>query len=67
MGSEQQQAFNEIKKAVIEATLLAQPDLEGEFLLGSDASSMAISGILQQWQGPQEIEVSAPLSAAARS
>ena len=49
---EQQKAFNEIKKALIEATALAQPDSEREFVLDTDASSVAISGILHQWQGP---------------
>ena len=49
---EQQKAFNETKKALIEATALAQPDSEGEFVLDTDASSLAISGILHQWQGP---------------
>ena len=51
-GSEQQKAFNEIKKALIEATALAQPDSEGEFVLDTDADAVAISGILHQWQGP---------------
>ena len=51
-GPEQQKAFNEMKKALIEATALAQPDSEGEFVLDTDANSVAISGILHQWQGP---------------
>ena len=50
-GPEQQKAFNEIKKALIEATALAQPDSEGEFVLETDASAVAISGILHQWRG----------------
>ena len=50
-GPEQQKAFNEIKKALIGATALAQPDSEGEFVLDTDASAVAISGILHQWQG----------------
>ena len=29
-----------------------QPDSEGEFVLDPDASAVAISGILHQWQGP---------------
>ena len=45
-------AFNEIKKALIDATALAQPDSEAEFVLDTDASAVAISGILHQWQGP---------------
>ena len=51
-GPEKQKAFNEIKKALIEATALPQPDSEGEFVLDTDASAVAISGILHQWQGP---------------
>ena len=43
-GPDQQKAFNEIKKALI--------DSEGEFVLDTDASAVAISGILHQWQGP---------------
>ena len=53
-GSEQQLAFNEIKKALIDATALAEPDSEGEFVLDTDASAVAISGILHQWQVPPE-------------
>ena len=48
---DQQKAFNEIKTALIEATALAQPDSEEEFVLDTDASAVAISGILHQWQG----------------
>ena len=51
-GPEEQKAFNEIKKALIEATALAQPDSEGKFVLDTDAIAVAISGILHQWQGP---------------
>ena len=50
-GPDQQKAFNEIKTALIEATALAQPDSEGEFVLDTGASAVAISGILHQWQG----------------
>ena len=51
-GDEQQQAFNAVKLALIEAIALAQPVSEGEFVLDTDASAVAISGILHQWQGP---------------
>ena len=51
-GYEQQLAFNGIKNALIDATALAQPDSENEFVLDTDASAVAISGILHQWQGP---------------
>ena len=50
---EQQQDFNSIKVALSEATALAQPDTEGEFVLDTDASGVAISGIFHQWQGPE--------------
>ena len=53
-GEEQQQAFNNIKMALMEVTALTQPDTEGEFVLDTDASGVAISGILHQWQGPPE-------------
>ena len=43
-GTEQQLASNEIKKALVDATALAQPDSEGEFVLDIDASAIAISG-----------------------
>ena len=33
----------------MEATALAQPDTEGQFILDTDAGGVAISGILHQW------------------
>ena len=51
-GPEQQVAFIKIKKSLIDATALAKPDSEVEFVLDTDASSVAILGILHQWQGP---------------
>ena len=54
VGVEQQKAFNNIKYALMEAWALAQPDSGGEFVLDTDASGMAISGIPHQWQGPPE-------------
>ena len=50
--SEQQLAFNEKKKVLSDATALGQPDSNGEFVLNTDASAVAISGILHQWEGP---------------
>ena len=47
-GSEQQLAFNEIKKTFIDATALAQSDSDGEIVLDTDASAVTISGILHQ-------------------
>ena len=54
MGKEQWQAFNGVNVELIEATALAQPDSEGEFVLDTDASGVAISDILHQWQGPPD-------------
>ena len=44
--SKQQLAFDEVKKALIDAPALAQSDSEGEVVLDTDASAVAISGIL---------------------
>ena len=51
-GAGQQQAFNEMTRALLEATALAQPESEVEIVLDTDASAVPISGILHQWQGP---------------
>ena len=51
---ERQQASNSIKVALTEATALALRDTEGEVVLNTDASGVAFSGILYQWQGPPE-------------
>ena len=40
--------------ALIEATALAQPDSEGEFVLDTNASGVEKSGILHQWHGPPD-------------
>ena len=52
LGEEQQHAFHTIKLALTEATALAQPDSEGDFVLDTDASAVAFSGNSHQWQGP---------------
>ena len=54
MGEEQHKAFNGIKVASIETTALAQLGSEGEVVLDTDASGVAISGIHHQWQGPTD-------------
>ena len=66
-GSEQQLAFNEIKKALIDATALVEPDSDGEFVLDTDASAVAISGILHRWQAHLENDVFAQLFTAAKN
>ena len=45
----------------MEATALEQPNNEGEFVLVTDASVVAISGILHQWQGPPESRTLRPI------
>ncbi|KAL7465162.1 hypothetical protein ACHAXS_005488 [Conticribra weissflogii] len=45
---EQQQAFQKIKAAVSEAVMLVYPDVAKPFVLYTDASDYAISGILTQ-------------------
>jgi len=55
-----EEAFNAIKEALITAPILALPTETGEFVLDTDASAVAISGILQQWQevdGKQKLRV----------
>ena len=40
----------------MEATALEQPGTEGEFVLDTDASGVAISGILHQWQNHLKVK-----------
>ena len=50
-GSERQQAFNEIKKSTDWGDCSSAAQLQGEFVLDTDASFVAISGTLHQRQG----------------
>ena len=45
-----QEAFDSLKQALADATALAAPNEEGRFVLDTDASAVAIAGILQQEQ-----------------
>ena len=45
-----QTAFEAVKKSLLEATALAAPNAEGRFVLDTDASAVAIAGILHQEQ-----------------
>ena len=65
-GPEQQQAFIEIKKALIEAGAFAQLDTVDEFVLATDVSAVAISGILHMWQGPRKNVTSNQLCFASK-
>ena len=45
-----QEAFDSVKQALADATALAAPNEEGRFVLDTDASAIAIAGILHQEQ-----------------
>ena len=45
-----QKAFDTVKQALADATALAAPSEEGRFELDTDASAVAIAGILHQEQ-----------------
>ena len=45
-----QNAFDSVKQALADATALAAPNDEGRFVLDTDASAVAIAGILHQEQ-----------------
>ena len=55
MGEEQQQAFRFTKVELTRATTFVQPDSVAEFVPDTEASGVAISGILHQCQGPQKM------------
>ncbi len=40
--------FGKVKTALLQASLLHQPDKEGEFILDTGASEVAIAGVLSQ-------------------
>ena len=45
-----QQAFEDLKKQLTEAPVLAYPDFSKEFILESDASTMGLGAVLAQQQ-----------------
>ena len=45
-----QKAFDSVKETLVDATALAAPNDEGRFVLDTDASAVAIAGILHQEQ-----------------
>jgi len=49
-----QRAFDNLKAALSDATVLALPRDEGEFTLGCDASDLAIGAVLSQVQDGEE-------------
>jgi hypothetical protein len=48
--AEKQECFEKFKEALVSPPILALPEEEGSFVLDTDASEVAIAGILQQWQ-----------------
>ena len=48
--SKHQEAFDSVKQALADATTLAAPNEQGRFVLDTDASTVAIAGILHQKQ-----------------
>ena len=51
---EQQQAFEQLKKALSEAPILSHPRTEGQFILDTDASNEGIGAVLSQVQDGEE-------------
>ena len=51
-GNAQESAFNELKKRLTEAPLLALPDFSNTFELECDASGLGIGGVLMQCGRP---------------
>jgi hypothetical protein len=45
-----QQTFDMLKRTLVEEPILMSPQPKGRFVLDTDASAVAIAGILQQWQ-----------------
>jgi hypothetical protein len=57
-NSEQQAAFESLKRALSEATVLQVPDFGKDFVLVTDASDLAISAVLNQRVGENLAPVS---------
>lgn len=53
-GSEQYQAFNELKRLLTTAPILVQADFSRPFILRTDASNYALGAVLLQGDGNQE-------------
>ena len=50
-GPDQQKAFNELKLEFTEGRILAHPDTSKSFVLETDASDVALGGVLSQYHG----------------
>ncbi len=53
-GDPEQTALGKLKEAFCSASILAYPDHEGEFIVGTDASKYAIGAVLSQVQNGKE-------------
>ncbi|KAF8753263.1 hypothetical protein RHS01_06867 [Rhizoctonia solani] len=61
-GAEQQESFDNLKRALIESPVLIQPDVSKEFFLECDASDYATGAILSQKGGDDKLHPVAFLS-----
>lgn len=52
--SECEEAFRELKERLCSAPILGYPDVQGEFVVDTDASNTGIGGVLSQRHGEQE-------------
>jgi hypothetical protein len=61
-GNEQQQAFEQLKRALVEPTVLQQPDYDKTFILETDACNTGLGAILtQEFEGQER-----PIAYASR-
>jgi hypothetical protein len=51
--TEQENAFEELKRRLVSTPVLAAPCDEGQYVLDTDASAVAVGALLQQWQQGQ--------------
>ena len=49
-GTSLEEAFNELKRCLTTAPVLAMPNDAGKFVLDTDANANAAGAVLQQWQ-----------------
>jgi hypothetical protein len=56
-GAEQQQAFEELKRRLTSAPILAHPDFDKPFALYTDACDIGVGGVLQQEQDGKQVVI----------
>jgi len=49
-GTEQEEAFSELKRCLTSAPVLAMPEDGGGYILDTDANANSMGRVLQQWQ-----------------